>query len=57
MDVDYQDYMIMLRVSNSSAMICSVKTSCALSQFFAGPTFLVPGYFPQRNCVIKNKWL
>ena len=43
MDVDYQDYMMMLRVSYSNEeMICSVKTSCAPGQFFAGPICLVP---------------
>ena len=31
--------MIMLRVSNSNEVICSVKTACALGQFFAGPMF------------------
>ena len=44
MDVGHQYYMIMLRVSKSSEVICSVKNSCALGQFFAGPTFLVPEF-------------
>jgi len=42
MDVGNQDSMIMLRVSKRSEVICSVKKSCALGQFFDGPIFLVP---------------